>query len=125
MLTTSFPANWNPILWESRWEEGPGFFGFQKVRDGVFDLTALKPDGKTVDKVQTMYPCSMTIPEALAWVKSNSGSGELGEQIKGMFPPDKEAWLMKKAEVGNVRAQAGMWGMYVFDGRNAKRGSGA
>jgi len=94
--------------------EGPGFFGFQKVRDGVFDLTAFKPDGKTVDKVQTMYPCSITIPEALAWVKSNFGSGELGEQIKGMFPPDKVAWMMKKAEEGNVRAQAGMGGMYLM-----------
>jgi len=92
----------------------PGITHFQKVRDGVYDLTSYKPDGKTVDTVQTMYPCSMTIPEAQAWVKSNPGSGELGELQKRMFPPDKVEWLMKKAEEGNVRARAGMGGMYLM-----------
>ena len=75
----------------------PGITHFQKVRGGVYDLTSFKPDGKTVDTVQTMYPCSRRIPEALAWVKSNSESGELGEQIKEMFPADKVKWMMKKA----------------------------
>ena len=89
---------------------GPEFTRFEKVRDGVYDMTSLKPDGMTVNEVQTMYPCSMTIPEALAWVKSNSGSGELGEKINGMFPPDKVEWLRKKSEAGDVRAQAGMGG---------------
>ena len=93
---------------------GPEFTRFEKVRDGVYDMTSLKPDGMTVNEVQTMYPCSMTIPEALAWVKSNSGSGELGEKIKGMFPPDKVEWLRKKSEAGDVRAQAGMGGMYLM-----------
>ena len=92
----------------------PGITHFQKVRDGVYDVTSFKPDGKTVDTVQTMYHCSMTIPEAKAWVKSNPGSGELGEHQKWMFPPDKVEWLMKKAEDGNVRAQAGMGGMYLM-----------
>ena len=44
----------------------PGITHFQKVRDGVYDLTSFKPDGKTVHQVQTIYPCSMTIPEAQA-----------------------------------------------------------
>ena len=88
----------------------PGITHFQKVRDGVYDVTSFKPDGKTVDTVQTMYPCSRTIPEALAWAKSNSESGELGEQIKEMFPADKVKWMMKKAEEGNAKAQAGMGG---------------
>ena len=87
---------------------------FQKVRDGVYDVTSFKPDGKTVDTVQTMYQCSLTIPEAQAWVKSNPGSGEYGELQKRMFPPDKVEWLIKKAEEGNVRAQAGMGGMYLM-----------
>ena len=38
----------------------PGFFRFGKVRKGVYDVTALKPDGKTVDTVQTMYSCSVS-----------------------------------------------------------------
>ena len=41
----------------------PGFFRFGKVRKGVYDVTALKPDGKTVDTVQTMYSCSIKISE--------------------------------------------------------------
>ena len=55
----------------------PGITHFQKVRDGVYDLTSFKPDGKTVHQVQTMYPCSMTIPEAQAWVEANSGPEEI------------------------------------------------
>ena len=60
----------------------PGITHFQKVRDGVYDLTSFKPDGKTVDEVQTMYPCSMTIPEALTWLETNSGPGEIGEKME-------------------------------------------
>ena len=99
----------------------PGITHFQKVRDGVYDLTVLKPDGKTVDKVQTMYPCSMTIPEALAWVEDNSGPGEfddkLGETINTLeqFTPQIEGGKKKKIELlkkqaksGDGRAQAGL-----------------
>ena len=55
----------------------PGFFRFRKVWKGVYDVTALKPDGKTVDKVQTMYSCSMNISEAQAWLETNSGAGRV------------------------------------------------
>ena len=60
----------------------PGITHFQKVRDGVYDVTALKPDGKTVHQVQTMYPCSMTILEALTWLETHSGPGEVGEKME-------------------------------------------
>ena len=59
----------------------PGFFRFRKVWKGVYDVTALKPDGKTVDKVQTMYSCSMNISEAQAWLEANSGPGEFDEKV--------------------------------------------
>ena len=95
---------------------GPGFFRFQKVREGVFDVTALKPDGKTVDKVQTNYRCPLTIPEALAWLEANSEPGELAEkmgealgQLENVGAPaaKKAEALKEKAESGDTRAQAG------------------
>ena len=105
----------------------PGISHFQKVRDGVYDLTALKPDGKTVDKVQTMYPCSMTIPEAQAWVEANSGPGEIGEKlgetinILEQFTPQIEGGKKKKIELlkkqaksGDGRAQAGLGTLHLM-----------
>lgn len=93
---------------------GPEVTLFEKVRDGVYDMTSLMPDGKTVNKVQTGYRCPLTIAEALTWLESNSGPGETGKLTKGMFPPHKVEWLMKKAEAGDVRAQAGMGAMYLM-----------
>ena len=105
----------------------PGISHFQKVRDGVYDLTALKPDGKTVHQVQTMYPCSMTIPEAQAWVEANSGPGEidekLGETINTLeqFTPQIEGGKKKKIELlkkqaksGDGRAQAGLGTLHLM-----------
>ncbi len=105
----------------------PGITHFQKVRDRVYDLTVLKPDGKTVDKVQTMYPCSMTIPEAQAWVEANSGPGEIGEKlgetinILEQFTPQIEGGKKKKIELlkkqaksEDGRAQAGLGTMHLM-----------
>ena len=105
----------------------PGSTHFQKVRDGVDDLTSFKPDGKTVHQVQTMYPCSMTIPEAQAWVEANSGPGEidekLGETINTLeqFTPQIEGGKKKKIELlkkqaksGDGRAQAGLGTLYLM-----------
>ena len=105
----------------------PGISHFQKVRDGVYDLTALKPDGKTVHQVQTMYPCSMTIPEAQAWVEANSGPGEidekLGETINTLeqFTPQIEEGKKKKIELlkkqvksGDGWAQAGLGTLHLM-----------
>ena len=105
----------------------PGITHFQKVRDGVYDLTALKPDGKTVYQVQTMYPCSMTIPEAQDWVEANSGPGEFDEklgktintleqsapQIEG-GKKKKIELLKKQAKSGDGRAQAGLGTMHLM-----------
>ena len=98
-----------------------GFFVFQKVRDDVYDLTSLKPNGKTVDKVQTMYPCSMNISEAQSWLEANSGQGEFDEKVGETFntleqstPQIKEGKkkkiesLKKLAKSGDGRAQAGL-----------------
>ncbi len=106
---------------------GPGYFSFQKVRDRVYDVTTLKPDGKTVDEVQTMYPCSMTIPEALAWVEANSGPGEIGEKLGEtinfleQFTPQIEGGKKKKIELlkkqaksGDGRAQAGLGTLHLM-----------
>jgi TPR repeat protein/mannose-6-phosphate isomerase-like protein (cupin superfamily) len=106
---------------------GPGFFGFQKIKDGVYDVTALKPDGKTVDQVQTFYPCSMTIPEAQARVEANSGPEEIGEklvetintlekhapQIEG-GKKKKIELLKKQAKSGDGRAQAGLGTLHLM-----------
>ena len=105
----------------------PGITHFQKVRDGVYDLTSFKPDGKTVHQVQTMYPCSMTIPEAQAWVEANSGPGEidekLGETINTLeqFTPQIEGGKKKKIELlkkqaksGDGRAQAGLGTLHLM-----------
>ena len=104
-----------------------GFFVFQKVRDDVYDLTSLKPNGKTVDKVQTMYPCSMTIPEAQAWVEANSGPGEIGEKLGEtinnleQFTPQIEGGKKKKIELlkkqaksGDGHAQAGLGTLHLM-----------
>ena len=105
----------------------PGFFRFGKVRKGVYDVTALKPDGKTVDTVQTMYPCSMTILEAQAWVEANSGPGEIGEklgetintleqltpQIEG-GKKKKIELLKKQAKSGDGLAQAGLGTLHLM-----------
>lgn len=105
----------------------PGITHFQKVRKGVYDVTALKPDGKTVHQVQTMYPCSMTILEAQAWVEANSGPGEIGEklgetintleqltpQIEG-GKKKKIELLKKQAKSGDGRAQAGLGTLHLM-----------
>ena len=57
----------------------PHFLRYSKGRKGVYDATSLNPDGKTGKEVQTMYSCSMTIPESQAWLEANSGLGEIGE----------------------------------------------
>ena len=102
---------------------GPGFFGFQKIKDRVYDVTALKPDGKTVDQVQTIYPCSITIPEAQAWLETNSGPGEIGEKIddgfdlieKAISPNNQKVeTLQQKAESGDSQAQAGLGSLHLM-----------
>ena len=101
----------------------PGFFRFGKVRKGVCDVTALKPDGKTVDTVQTMYSCSMTIPEAQAWLEANSGPGEIGEKMSETFDAlektvssnnQKVLALQQKADSGDSQAQAGLGTLYLM-----------
>jgi TPR repeat protein len=105
----------------------PGFFVFQKVGDGLYDVTTLKPDGKTVDKVQTMYPCSMTILEAQAWVEANSGPGEIGEKLGEtintleQLTPQIEGGKKKKIELlkkqvksGDGWAQAGLGTLHLM-----------
>ena len=69
----------------------PWSFRFEKVREGVYDAATLKPDGQTVDKVQTAYRCPLTIPEAQAWLEANSGLGEIGEKM------DEALGLLEKA----------------------------
>ena len=102
---------------------GPGFFGFQKIKDRVYDVTALKPDGKTVDQVQTIYPCSITIPEAQAWLEANSGPGEIGEKMddgfdlieKAISPNNQKVeTLQQKAESGDSQAQAGLGSLHLM-----------
>lgn len=93
---------------------GPFFVRFEKVRDDVYDTTSLKPDGQTVDKVETAYRCPLTISEALAWAEANSEPGEIGEKMGEMFPSDKVEWLKKKAESGDARAQAGVGALYLM-----------
>ena len=105
----------------------PGFFRFRKVWKGVYDVTALKPDGKTVDKVQTMYSCSMNISEAQAWLEANSGPGEFDEKVGETFntleqstPQIKEGkkrkieLLKKEAKSGDARAQAGLGTLHLM-----------
>ena len=78
---------------------GPEFTRFEKVRDGVYDMTSLMPDGKTVNKVQTGYRCPLTIAEALTWLETNSGPGEVGEKMEeGLELLEKEApQILEKA----------------------------
>ena len=101
----------------------PGFFRFGKVRKGVYDVTALKPDGKTVDTVQTMYSCSIKIPEAQAWLEANSGTGEIGEKISDAFDllektdlpiNQKVEALQQKAESSDSQAQAGLGTLHLM-----------
>ena len=105
----------------------PGFFRFRKVWKGVYDVTALKPDGKTVDKVQTMYSCSMNISEAQAWLEANSGPGEFDEKVGEtfntleQFTPQIEGGKKKKIELlkkqaksGDGRAQAGLGTLHLM-----------
>ena len=96
---------------------GPEFTRFEKVREGVYDITSLKPDGKTVNKVQTGYRCAQTIAEALAWLEANSDPGELAEimgEASNMLEKtdlpitQKVEALQQKAESGDARAQAGL-----------------
>ncbi len=101
----------------------PGFFRYSKVRKGVYDATTLKPDGKTVDTVQTMYSCSMTISEAQAWLEANSGPGEIGEKMSDAFDLIEKAnspnnqkvlALQQKAESGDPQALAGLGTLYLM-----------
>jgi TPR repeat protein len=57
------------------------------------------PDGKTVNKVQTGYRCPLTIAEALTWLETNSGPGEVGEKMEeGLELLEKEApQILEKA----------------------------
>ena len=101
----------------------PGFFRFGKVSKGVYDVTALKPDGKTVDTVQTMYSCSIKIPEVQAWLEANSRTGEIGEKISDAFDlfektdlpiNQKVETLQQKAESGDSQAQAGLGTLHLM-----------
>ena len=47
---------------------------YEKVREKVYDITSLKPDGKTVSKQQTMYACPMKILEVPKWIESEMES---------------------------------------------------
>ena len=95
----------------------PGIFRFGKIRKGIYDVTALKPDGKTVNEVQTMYSCSMNISEAQEWLEANSGPGEVGEKVEETlgqrdhvegFNAKKVEVLQQKADSGDTRAQYGL-----------------
>ena len=90
-------------------------------------MTSFKPDGKTVDKVQTMYPCSITIPEALAWVEANSGPGEFDEKLEETIKTLEQSTpqieggekkkiqlLEKQAKSGDGRAQAGLGTLHLM-----------
>ena len=102
---------------------GPEFTRFEKVREGVYDITSLKPDGKTVDKVLTSYRCAQTIAEALAWLEANSEPGELAEIMGKAFDmlektdlpiTQKVEALQQKAESGDARAQAGLGTLHLM-----------
>ena len=101
----------------------PHFLRYSKVRKGVYDATSLNPDGKTGEEVQTMYSCSMTIPEAQAWIEANSGLGEIGEKMSDGFDlieksissnNQKVLALHQKAESGDSQAQAGLGTLYLM-----------
>ncbi len=102
---------------------GPFFVRFEKVRENVYDMTSLKPDGQTVDKVETAYRCPLTIPEALAWVEENSELGELGEKLGEALDlfedtdlpiSQKAEALQQKAKSGDARAQAGLGTLHLM-----------
>ena len=66
-----------------------------------------------------MYPCSMTIPEAQAWVEANSGPGEidekLGETINTLEQSAPQIELLEKqAKSGDGRAQAGLGTLHLM-----------
>ena len=101
----------------------PHFLRYSKVRKGVYDATSLNPDGKTGKEVQTMYSCSMTIPESQAWLEANSGLGEIGEKMSDGLDlieksissnNQKVLALQQKADSGDSQAQAGLGTLYLM-----------
>ena len=47
---------------------------YEKVRENVYDISALKPDGKTVSKQQTMYACPVKILDVPKWIENDMES---------------------------------------------------
>ena len=44
---------------------------YEKVRESVYDISALKPDGETVTKQQTMYACPVKILDVPKWIEND------------------------------------------------------
>jgi hypothetical protein len=54
------------------------------VRENVYDISALKPDGKTVSKEQTMYACPVEILEVPKWIENDMESKFVAKKtVKG------------------------------------------
>ena len=47
---------------------------YEKVRKNVYDVSALKPDGKTVSKEQTIYACPIKITDVQKWIENDMES---------------------------------------------------
>ena len=47
---------------------------YEKVRKNVYDISALKPDGITVSKQQTMYACPVKILDVPKWIENDMES---------------------------------------------------
>ena len=66
---------------------------------------------------QTIYPCSITIPEAQAWLETNSGPGEIGEKMDGGFDLIEKAISFRKwrhsSKKPSVQAQAGLGSLHL------------
>jgi len=57
---------------------------YEKVRENVYDISALKPDGKTVSKEQTMYACPVEILEVPKWIENDMESKFVAKKtVKG------------------------------------------
>ena len=71
---------------------------YEKVRKNVYDVSALKPDGKTVSKEQTMYACPVKIIDVPKWIKNDMDS----------------KFVVKKTVNGGMfrRFVDGKWGWY-------------
>ena len=86
---------------------------YEKVRENVYDISALKPDGKTVSKQQTMYACPVKILDVPKWIENDMESKfVVKNSVKGaMFRrlmDGKWGWFGVLFE----RKVKGKWGWY-------------